>query len=432
MINYEKQYKDLHGAEVETIMYIADKYASVLNENNAGIGSDLKTRQAAFDNELKKIADKDFMIVYGMRNNNKRLIRKYRSSQFMRTKSTESFAESITFKFPENLFFMTMEKKNYDKFTLDEDMRYLPGVPSTILELDAMNNGHGDDPRITYILGPDAVKLAKLLGVEDPKISSYESYKNVKVAKNENNAPRQSAINLPLFTVNNDGNKTYQECVDAGMVMCITKGNENYTRTLDKSTSIWRKESIGEKFRYMASWTNADVFRKKIAYIKMGDYKRLQKYIKDPKELPNWDEYLTSVFTKDKSLVEKMFSLGTKRCVKDATSIFHSFTDTCYEQAKHCIETYFNNTPSEKQKTFIEDLKTCADISNSSCNYKAGDTANAINNWLKLGVADPRGSATNYVDLNLKTKYPWVEILNTYHCDEESAMKEILKIVDRY
>jgi hypothetical protein len=49
-----------------------------------------------------------------------------------------------------------------------------------------------------------------------------------------------------------------------------------------------------------------------------------------------------------------------------------------------------------------------------------------------LGVADPRGSATNYVDLNLKTKYPWVEILNTYHCDEESAMKEILKIVDRY
>ena len=432
MINYEKQYKDLHGAEVETIMYIADKYASVLNENNAGISADLKTRQAAFDNELKKIADKDFMIVYGMRNNNKRLIRKYRSSQFMRTKSTESFAENITFKFPENIFFMTMDKKNYDKFMLDEDMRYLPGVPSTILELDAMNNGRGDDPHITYILGPAAAKLAKLLGVEDPKISSYESYKNVKVEKNEDTAPRQTAINLPLFEVNNSYNKTYQECVDAGMVMCITRGNENYTRTLDKSTSIWRKESIGEKFRDMASWTNADVFKKKIAYIKMGDYKRLQKYIKDPKELPNWDEYLTSVFTKDKSLVEKMFSLGTKRSVKDATSIFSSYTDACYEQAKHCIETYFNNTPSEKQKTFIEDLKICAYIRNSSCNYKAGDTAYAINNWLKLGVADPRGSATNYIDLNLKTKYPWVEILNAYYCDEESAMKEILKIVDRY
>lgn len=432
MINFEKQWNDLHGGEVETVMYIADKYASVLNENNAGIGADLKTRQSAFDNELKKIADKDFMIVYGMRNNNKRLVRKYRSSQYMRTKSTESLASNITFKFPENIFFMNMEKKNYDKFTLDEDMRYLPGVPSTILECDAMNNGHGDDPRITYILGPDAAKLAKLLGVDDPKISSYESYKNVKVAKNEDNAPRQSAVNLPLFTVNNDGNKTYQECVDAGMVMCITRGNENYTRTLDKSTSIWRKESIREKFRDMASWTNADVFKKKIAYIKMGDYKRIQKYIKDTTELPNWDEYLTSVFTKDKSLVEKMFSLGTKRSVKDATSFFSSYTEACYEQAKHCIETYFNNTPSEKQKTFIEDLKICAYIRNSSCNYKAGDTAYAINNWLKLGVADPRGSATNYIDLNLKTKYPWVEILNTYHCDEESAMKEILKIVDRY
>ena len=432
MINYEKQYKDLHGAEVETIMYIADKYASVLNENNAGISADLKTRQAAFDNELKKIADKDFMIVYGMRNNNKRLIRKYRSSQLMRTKSTESFAENITFKFPENLFFMTMDKKNYDRFTLDEDMRYLPGVPSTILELDAMNNGRGDDPHIIYILGPDAAKLAKLLGVEDPKISSYESYKNVKVAKNDEPAHRQSAINLPLFTVSNDGNKTYQECVDAGMIMCITKGNENCVRSLDKSTYIWGKESIGEKFRDMASWTKADVFKKKIAYIKMGDYKRIQKYIKDTTELPNWDEYLTSVFTKDKSLVEKMFSLGTKRSVKDATSIFSSYTEACYNQAKHCIETYFNNTPSEKQKTFIEDLKICADIRNSSCNYKAGDTADAINYWLKLGVADPRGSATNYIDLNLKTKYPWVEILNTYYCDEEAAMKEILKIVDRY
>ena len=432
MINYEKQYKDLHGAEVETIMYIADKYASVLNENNTGISADLKTRQAAFDNELKKIADKDFMIVYGMRNNNKRLIRKYRSSQLMRTKSTESFAESITFKFPENLFFMTMDKKNYDRFTLDEDMRCLPGVPSTILELDAMNNGRGDDPHIIYILGPDAAKLAKLLGVEDPKISSYESYKNVKVAKNDEPAHRQSAINLPLFTVSNDGNKTYQECVDAGMIMCITKGNENYVRSLDKSTYIWGKESIGERFRDMASWTKADVFKKKIAYIKMGDYKRIQKYIKDTTELPNWDEYLTSVFTKDKSLVEKMFSLGTKRSVKDATSIFSSYTEAYYEQAKHCIETYFNNTPSEKQKTFIEDLKICADIRNSSCNYKAGDTADAINYWLNLGVADPRGSATNYIDLNLKTKYPWVEILNTYYCDEEAAMKEILKIVDRY
>ena len=432
MINYEKRYKDLHGAEVETIMYIADKYASVLNENNTGISADLKTRQAAFDNELKKIADKDFMIVYGMRNNNKRLIRKYRSSQLMRTKSTESFAESITFKFPENLFFMTMDKKNYDRFTLDEDMRCLPGVPSTILELDAMNNGRGDDPHIIYILGPDAAKLAKLLGVEDPKISSYESYKNVKVAKNDEPAHRQSAINLPLFTVSNDGNKTYQECVDAGMIMCITKGNENYVRSLDKSTYIWGKESIGERFRDMASWTKADVFKKKIAYIKMGDYKRIQKYIKDTTELPNWDEYLTSVFTKDKSLVEKMFSLGTKRSVKDATSIFSSYTEAYYEQAKHCIETYFNNTPSEKQKTFIEDLKICADIRNSSCNYKAGDTADAINYWLNLGVADPRGSATNYIDLNLKTKYPWVEILNTYYCDEEAAMKEILKIVDRY
>lgn len=432
MINYEKQYKDLHGAEVETIMYIADKYASVLNENNVGISADLKTRQSAFDNELKKIADKDFMIVYGMRNNNKRLIRKYRSSQFMRTKSTESFASNITFKFPENLFFMTMDKKNYDKFKLDEDMRYLPGVPSTILELDAINNGHGDDPHITYILGPDAAKLAKLLGVEDPKISSYESYKNVKVAKKDESAPRQSAINLPLFTVSNDGNKTYQECVNAGMIMCITKENENCVRALDKSTYIWRKESIGEMFKDMASWTNADVFKKKIAYIKKGDYKRLQKFIKDPTELPNWDEYLTSVFTKDKSLVEKMFSLSMKRSVKDATSIFSSYTESCYEQAVHCIETYFNNTPSEKQKTFIEDLKTCADIRNSSCNYKAGDTANAINNWLKLGVADPRGSATDYIDLNLKTKYPWVEILKTYHCDEKSAMKEILKIVDRY
>lgn len=432
MINYEKQYKDLHSAEVETIMYIADKYASVLNENNAGISADLKTRQAAFDNELKKIADKDFMIVYGMRNKNKRLIRKYRSSQFMRTESTKSFASNITFKFPENLLFMTMEKKAYDKFTLDEDMRYLPGVPSTILELDATKNSRGDDPKVTYILGPDAAKLAKLFGVEDPKISSYESYKNVKVAKNDEPAPRQSAINLPLFTVSNDGNKTYQECVDAGMIMCITRGNENYVRTLDRATTIWENENIDSKFRKMASWLDADVLRKKIAYIKMGDYKRLQKYIKNPMELPNWDEYLINTFTNDMSLVSKMFSLGTKREVKDATSIFSSYTKSCYDQAVHCIKMYFNNTPSEKQKTFIEDLKTCSDIYESSCNYEAGDTARTINTWLNLGVADPRGNATKYVDLNLKTKYPWVEILNIYHCDEKSAMKEILKIVDRY
>ena len=432
MVNYERQWKDLHGNEVETVMYIADKYASVLNEDNAGIGADLKARQTAFDNELKKIADKDFMIVYGMRNNNKRLIRKYRSSQYMRTRPVESLASNITFEHPENIFFMTMEKKAYDKFTLDEDMRYLPGVPSTILELEATKNSRGDDPKVTYILGPDAAKLAKLLGVDNPTISSYESYKNVKVAKNDGPAaPRAAAINLPLFETN-DGNKTYQECVDAGMIMCITRGNENYVRSLDRATYIWKKENIDSKFRKMASWLDADVLRKKIAYIKMGDYKRLQKYIKNPAELPNWDEYLRSTFTKDPLLISKMFSLGTKREVKDATSIFSSYTKSCYDQAVHCIKQYFNNTPSEKQKTFIEDLKTCSDIRESSCNYEAGDTARTINTWLSLGVADPRGSATNYVDLNLKTKYPWVEILNTYHCDEESAMKEILKIVDRY
>ena len=432
MVNYERQWNDLHGDEVETVMYIADKYASVLNEDNAGIGADLKARQTAFDNELKKIADKDFMIVYGMRNNNKRLVRKYRSSQFLRTRPVENFASNITFEHPENIFFMTMEKKAYDKFTLDEDLRYLPGVPSTILELEATKNNRGDDPKVTYILGPDAAKLAKLLGADNPTISSYESYKNVKVAKNDSPAaPRAAAINLPLFETSN-GNKTYQECVDAGMIMCITRGNENYTRSLDRATSIWKKESIESKFCKMASWLDADVFGKKIAYIKMGDYKRLQKYIKNPKELPNWDEYLTDTFKKDTSLVSKMFGLGTKREIKDATSIFSSYTKSCYEQAVHCIEVYFNNTPSEKQKTFIEDLKTCLDIRESSCNYEAGDTAREVNNWLNLGVADPRGNATNYVDLNLKSKYPWVEILNTYHADEESAMKEILKIVDRY
>lgn len=425
MVNYERQWKDLHGNEVETVMYIADKYASVLNEDNAGIGADLKARQTAFDNELKKIADKDFMIVYGMRNSNKRLVRKYRSSQFMRTRPVENFASNITFEHPENIFFMTMEKKAYDKFILDEDLRYLPGVPSTILELEATKNNRGDDPKVTYILGPDAAKLAKLLGVDNPTISSYESYKN------ERTAPRAAAINLPLFETNN-GSKTYQECVDAGMIMCISRGNENYVRSLDRATTIWKKENIDNKFRKMASWLDADVFRKKIAYIKLGDYKRLQKYIKNPMELPNWDEYLINTFTNDTSLVSKMFSLGTKREVKDATSIFSSYTKSFYKQAVNCIKQYFNNKPSEKQKTFIEDLKTCSDICESSCNYEAGDTARTINTWLNLGVADPRGSATNHVDLNLKTKYPWVEVLNTYHCDEESAMKEILKIVDRY
>lgn len=432
MVNYERQWKDLHGNEVETVMYIADKYASVLNEENAGISSDLKARQTAFDNELKKIADKDFMIVYGMRNNNKRLVRKYRSSQYMKTRPVDSFASNITFKYPENLFFMTMEKKAYDKFTLDEDMRYLPGVPSTILELEAAKNDRADDPKVTYILGPDAAKLAKLLGVDNPVISSYESYKNVKVEKNDGPAaPRAAAINIPLFETN-DGNKTYQECVDAGMVMCITRGNENYVRALDRATYIWKKEDISAKFRKMASWLDVDIFKKKIAYIKMGDFKRLQKYIKNTAELPNWDEYLRAEFTKDPLLISKMYSFGTKREVKDATSIFSSYTKSCYEQAVNCIEKYFNNTPSEKQKTFIEDLKTCSDIRESSCNYEAGDTAHTINTWLSLGVADPRGNATNFVDLNLKTKYPWVKVLNTYRCDEESAMKEILKIVDRY
>jgi hypothetical protein len=49
-----------------------------------------------------------------------------------------------------------------------------------------------------------------------------------------------------------------------------------------------------------------------------------------------------------------------------------------------------------------------------------------------LGVKDTRNNADNTIKLDLKTKYPWIKIVNQYRADEEDTMKEILEIVDRY
>ena len=428
MKNLSELYDHFNGQESETIEYIASEYADYLNEKNSKTLNDLEMKKEALDAEIQNIINKNFLIVYGTRNSNKRLVRKYRSSQYIRTRSIASAASYLTFGHSENVFFMSMSEKAYEKMTLDEDLRHLPGSPSTILELDATSRGRDNDESVVYILGPDAAKVASLLDAENPKISCYESYK---VDKTKAAAVNQSAINLPLFC--GDGRqKTYKECVDEGRLMIITRGQNTATRSLENSR-LWENSGIIQsKFEKMKRWTNSEVFNKKFCFIKAGDYRRIQKYIKDETELPTWDEFLRRVFIKNPEFITQMFDLGITKKVENATSIFDSPSSSYYDTAVECAEKYYNNDLSEKQKTFIEDLRICYKAKANSGNYNAADTAEKLNNYFMLGIKDTRDNADNIIKLDLKTKYPWIRVVSEYRCDEEACMKELLEIVDRY
>lgn len=428
MKNFYDLNEHLNGQESKIIEHLASEYADYLNEKNSKTVEDLALKKEAFNTELQSIVDKNFLIVYGTRNSNKRLVRKYRSSQYMKTRSLGSVASYLTFSHSENVFFMSMNERAYERMILDEDLRYLPGSPSNILELDAINRGRDDDESVVYILGPDAAKVANLLGAENPKISCYESYK---VDKTKTTAVNQSAIDLPLFFANG-GSKTYKDCVDEGRLMIITKGQNTVYRSLVNS-NLWENSGIVQsKFEKLKKWTGSELFDKKFCYIKAGDYRRIQKYIKDETELPTWDEYLKKVLTKNPEFLTKMFNLGISKKVEFATSIFDTPSSCYYDAAVECAEKYYNNDLSEKQKTFIEDLKTCYEVRSFGGNYDAANTAEILNNHFMLGVKDPTKGMDNIVRLGLETKYPWIKIVNTYRADEESVMKEILEIVDRY
>jgi hypothetical protein len=127
-----------------------------------------------------------------------------------------------------------------------------------------------------------------------------------------------------------------------------------------------------------------------------------------------------------------MFDLGISKKVEFATSIFDTPSSSYYDTAVKVAEKYYNNELSEKQKTFIEDLKICYKARANSGNYNAAETAEKLNNYFMLGVKDTRNNADNTIKLDLKTKYPWIKIVNQYRADEEDTMKEILEIVDRY
>lgn len=429
MKDFIELYENLNGPESKTIETLANDYAEYLNERNIETLEDLKLKREALDAELKNIINKKFLIVYGDINTNKRLVRRYRSSQYIGTLSLEKVAHYITLKRPEkDIFFMTMSEKAYEKMTLSEDLRILPGCPSNILELDATKRGRSGDEYIAYILGPDAAKVAKLLGAENPDISCYESYK---VDKAKAPAVNQTAINLPLFYC--DGrSKTYKECVDEGRLMVITRGQNTATRSLQESL-LWQNSGIIQsKFEKLKRWTGSEVFNKKLCFIKVGDYRRIQKFIKDEAELPTWDEYLRKTFRKSPELITQLFNLGIQKKVEFATSIFDTPSSSYYDTAVEVAEKYYNNELSEKQKTFIDDLRTCYQVRSRSGNYDAASLAENLNNHFALGVEDPRQNASNIIKLGLETKYPWIKIVNQYRADEEGVMKEIFEIVDRY
>lgn len=432
MKNLKTQYDLLHGKDAENVIYLSENYPEVLSDENKNIAADVLLKQGAFTKEVNGIFNKDFLLVFSERNSNKRLVRKYYSTQTMRTREEKSKVVL----FPSNedqLIFVKMDKKAYDKMTLDDkQLRYLPGSPSSILEQIAASMELADNAKLTFVLGPDAEFVRKALD-SDKTSFVYENFKPVRAgtAAPGEKTVRVPALQLPLFTTRNDGNKTYQQCVDEGRILVIDRGNEHILRDLSNTTR-WRKESISNKFAELYNWTGDEVFNKKLCYIKMGDYKRIQKYVPNKTDLPTWDEVIVSTFTKNKDYVVKMFALAGKRSVKDATSIFSSYTKSCWEAAVKVAEKVYNNQLSAKQQEFINDLKTCADIREASCDYSAGNCAEDINRWLCLNVPDTRNSANQVIDLNLKTKYPWTEILNTYHCDEYEPMVHIMKIVDTY
>lgn len=422
-------YENLNGSESKIIETLANEYVEYLNERNIDTLEELKLKRENFDAELKNIINKKFLIVYGDINTNERLVRRYRSSQYIETKPLEKVAHYLTLRRPEkDIFFMTMSEKAYEKMTLDEDLRTLPGCPSTILELDATKRGRSGDEDVTYILGPDAAKVAKLLGMENPEVSCYESYK---VDKTKAPAVNQTAINLPLFYC--DGrSKTYKECVDEGRLMVITRGHNTATRSLANSL-LWENSGIIQsKFEKLKRWTSSEAFNKKLCFIKVGDYRRIQKFIKDEAELPTWDEYLRKLFRKSPELITQLFHLGIQKKVEFATSIFDTPSSTYYDTAVEVAEKYYNNDLSEKQKTFVDDLRTCYQVRSRSGNYDAAALAENLNNHFALGVEDPRNNASNIIKLGLETKYPWIRVINQYRADEEDCMKEIFEIVERY
>lgn len=430
MVNFLKSYEDLHSRKSDNVINLGKNYADILSDENKNIVETISQMRSDLDTKLDNVFKLNFLMVQSEVNKNKRTVRKYLSTPALRDHySAEAKARAITFK--NDLLFVEMNKKQFDNMTLDDkQLRYLPGSPTSILEQILVDAGFlADNSAVHFIVGPDAKKAMKLMGYTE-KVYVYDDYKPKKavVAPGEK-VVRVPALQLPLFSTA-DGMKTYQQMVDENRVMIINRGNEHWSRDLSGITRRFGKDNIRSMFTELYKYTGDETFlNRKFGEIKMGDYKRISKFIKAD-ELPTWDEILQDTFTRHKEYVTNMYNLAVKRTVKNAKSLFASYTENCYDTAKAVAKKLGTLTP--KQQDFIEDLRKCAEVRKGSCDYRAGEWAGYINSWFYLGVADPRNNSNVELDLNLDTKWPWVDILNTYHCDEESAMEFILKIADTY
>lgn len=420
MINFKSTYDTLHSQEIEDIIYIARKYHNALTDENKNTAEDLENKRVAFTNLLNTIYGKRFLSVTCSRNNNNKLVRKYFSTNTMRNWSEETRVRELGVS-EENSVFVKMSSKSYDKMELnDKSIRYLPNSPSTILEQIAVQLGRADDSKLKFFMGPDVDELASIIGYTGTTFN-FEDFKPIKGTA----APKARAIDLPLFSTK-DGNKTYQELVDEGdYVLVISRGEVNVDRSFE-ATSFWSKADIGGRLKKMYTWTNDEHFNKKIAFIKSGDYRRIQKFVKN--EVLTWDELLRKNVTED--TVTAMNAFGCRRTVKnsDRSAIFGVYVKDVYECAQRVAAKL--GTLTEKQKAFLADIKTTVDINDCDYDSDAAEWAYVLNRRLSLGAQ--LDSNQNKIDLGIETKYPWDKMMNVYKMDDDENMKMLFHIVEVY
>lgn len=421
MINFKLTYDKLHSYKIEDVIYIARKYRNILTDENKNIAEDIENKQKAFSNLLENIYHKRFLLVTGARNNNMRLVRKYFSTETMRNWTEAARVREMSVS-AEKSVFVNMPTRAYEKMKLnDKSSRYLPNSPSTILEQIAVQIGCAENPTLKFFMGPDASELASLVGYTGT-IFNFEDYK----AERASGTPRVRAVQLPLFSTRN-GSKTYQELINDGdYVICIQRGNVALERNLE-NTPLWSNGGAECHIKKIYNWTKDEKFNKKFAYIKVGDYKRIQKYIKT--EVPLWTEMLRKNVTAD--TINALVSLGSYKVIKDMkdSSLFNIYAKQNYKTAKRVAAKL--GTLSEKQKQFLEDLRIAAEVRDQYCNPDVVDYAEILNNRLMLGFQITPIHETK-IDLELNKKYPWHKILNSYHMDEDQSMEMIFNIVERY
>lgn len=394
--------------KIENYYSLAKQYKNILDDENKSFIQDYEAARSNLADQVVELTKYNFISVFVNKTKKGNLAYFYRSEENVKN---NDFLSNVNFFSANNIVFIEVPKKQYDRYIQDKQPRILMSTSAKVIAEAMRSCGKASEiQNYEYFLGIDMHSLADKMGIEKAEVFNYEAFSKIKSEKikkvkiNPEDNAWFSVTNIKDYTTAQKSLKDISKMKNVAVV--VSSGNKYVDSKADSKIYAYNGNISVFKKHIMALGFN-------VAEIPLVCWKRLQKSSLI-KKVNTFDKIIRE---RDVEFLKSEFKKYAITRYDDIPSFMYKYDDITQSYETYKKKGIFEKLSQEKMSRIDEFMKDVEFVHEAiSTDSSAARERRGFINWCcgTFLEKDAFGNGISNITSGLEKKYPYLSIFNSY------------------